>query len=93
VKPLLIKNGRVVDPASGLDDKRDVLIEAGRIAALDKNIARADAEVFDASNLIVAPGFIDLHVHLREPARGRRNHCYRSARRCRRRLHRRHLHA
>jgi len=69
VKPLLIKNGRVVDPASGLDDKRDVLIENGRIAALDKSIARADAEVFDASNLIVAPGFIDLHVHLREPGK------------------------
>jgi dihydroorotase len=69
MKPLLIKNGRVVDPASGLDDKRDLLLEDGRIAALDKNIACAEAEVFDASNLIVAPGFIDLHVHLREPGK------------------------
>ncbi|MGH9779477.1 MAG: dihydroorotase [Candidatus Acidiferrales bacterium] len=69
MKPLLIKNGRVVDPASGLDDQRDLLIEGGRIAALDKGISRADAEVFDASNLIVAPGFIDLHVHLREPGK------------------------
>ncbi len=69
MKPLLIKNGRVVDPASSLDDKRDVLIEGGRIAALDKNISRADAEVFDAANLVVAPGFIDLHVHLREPGK------------------------
>ena len=69
MKPLLIKNGRVVDPASGLDDKRDLLIEAGRIAALDKSISRADAEVFDASNFAVAPGFIDLHVHLREPGK------------------------
>ncbi len=69
MKPLLIKNGRVIDPASGLDDKRDLLIEAGRIAALDKSISRADAEVFDATNLVVAPGFIDLHVHLREPGK------------------------
>ncbi|HEX9764861.1 MAG TPA: dihydroorotase [Candidatus Acidoferrales bacterium] len=69
MKPLLIKNGRVVDPASGLDDQRDLLIEGGRIAALDKSISRAEAEVFDASNLIVAPGFIDLHVHLREPGK------------------------
>ena len=69
MKPLLIKNGRVVDPASRLDDKRDVLIEDGRIAGIDKSIARAEAEVFDASNLIVAPGFIDLHVHLREPGK------------------------
>ncbi len=69
MKPLLIKNGRVVDPASGLDDKRDLLIEAGRIAAVDKSITHADAEVFDASNLIVAPGLIDLHVHLREPGK------------------------
>ncbi len=69
MKPLLIKNGRVVDPASGLDDKRDLLIEGGRIAALDRSISRADAEVFDAANLIVAPGFIDMHVHLREPGK------------------------
>jgi len=69
MKPLLIKNGRVIDPASGLDDKRDLLIEDGRIAAIDKNITRADAEVFDASTLVVAPGFIDLHVHLREPGK------------------------
>lgn len=69
MKPLLIKNGRVVDPVLKLDDNRDLLIEGGRIAALDKSITRADAEVFDASNLIVAPGFIDLHVHLREPGK------------------------
>lgn len=69
MKPLLIKNGRVVDPASGLDARRDVLIKAGRIAAVDKTIERADAEVFDASNLVVAPGFIDMHVHLREPGK------------------------
>ncbi len=67
MKPLLIKSGRVVDPASGLDDRRDILIEAGRIAAVDRPIERADADVLDASALVVAPGFIDMHVHLREP--------------------------
>ena len=67
MKPLLIKNGRVVDPASGLDDRRDLLVEDGQIAALDKKIAKSEAEVFDATDLVVAPGFIDLHTHLREP--------------------------
>ncbi|MGH9863600.1 MAG: dihydroorotase [Candidatus Acidiferrales bacterium] len=69
MKPLLIQNGRVVDPTSGLDDCRDLLIENGRVAALDKKIERPDAESFDATNLVVAPGFIDLHVHLREPGK------------------------
>ncbi len=67
MKPLLIKNGRVVDPASGLDDRRDLLVEDGQIAALDKKIEKPEAEVFDATDLVVAPGFIDLHTHLREP--------------------------
>lgn len=67
MKPLLIRNGRVIDPASGLDDRRTVLIEGGRIAAIDRTIERPEAEIFDASDLIVAPGFIDMHVHLREP--------------------------
>ena len=67
---LLIKNGRVVDPASRTDAPRDVLLdgevvrevgEPGRFSAIK------DAEVFDAGGMIVAPGFIDLHVHLREP--------------------------
>jgi len=69
VKPLLIKNGRVVDPAAKLDASRDILIEDGRLAVIDTRIERADAEVFDATNLVVAPGFIDMHVHLREPGK------------------------
>jgi dihydroorotase len=64
---LLIRNGRVIDPASGLDAARDVLIENGRIAAVAAAIAAEGAEVLDAAGLIVAPGFIDMHVHLREP--------------------------
>jgi dihydroorotase len=64
---LLIKNGRVVDPASGHDAVSDVLIEDSSILALHTGIDAPDADVFDASGLVVAPGFIDMHVHLREP--------------------------
>lgn len=60
---MLIKNGRVIDPANGVDAIRDVAIVDGRIAAS----APAEAEVVDARDRIVAPGLIDLHVHLREP--------------------------
>jgi dihydroorotase len=64
---LVIRNGRVMDPASGLDAVRDIAIEDGRIAAIGENLALPGASEFDASALIVAPGFIDMHVHLREP--------------------------
>src|SRR5579864_3803365 len=64
---LLIKNGRVVDPSSGQDGVADVWIEDGLIRGVGVGLSAADAEVFDASGLIVAPGFIDMHVHLREP--------------------------
>ena len=64
---LLIKNGRVVDPDSGVDAPRDVLIEDGLIAAVEPRIEAGEAEVYDAAGLIVAPGFLDIHVHLREP--------------------------
>ncbi len=63
---LLVRNGRVVDPAQGIDGEFDVLIEDGVIAAVDRRI-EADAPVLDAGGLVVAPGFIDLHTHLREP--------------------------
>jgi len=65
--PMLIKNGRVIDPASGVDCVADVLIEDGRIAAVAPDLSSPNAEVLDATGLIVAPGFIDMHVHLREP--------------------------
>lgn len=66
---LLIANGHLIDPAAGQNSGMNVLIENGRIAAwLKPNEAAPDGcEVFDATGLIVAPGFIDLHVHLREP--------------------------
>ncbi len=67
---LLIKNGRVLDPASKTDTALDVLVDAETIkevAPAGKIVTPQNAEVFDASGLIVAPGFIDLHAHLREP--------------------------
>lgn len=66
---ILITNGYVIDPAQGINAGRDLLIEDGRITGLlDKNEPVPEATtVFDATGLIVAPGFIDLHAHLREP--------------------------
>jgi dihydroorotase len=67
---LLIKNGRVIDPASKTDAPMDVLLDGELIkdvGAPAKFAALRDTEVFDATGMIVAPGFIDLHVHLREP--------------------------
>jgi dihydroorotase len=64
---LLLKNGRVVDPASKTDAVLDVLLEGERIAKIGANLSAAGAEIFDAKGLVVAPGFIDLHCHLREP--------------------------
>src|ERR1039457_4692556 len=64
---LLIKNGRVIDPASATDMLADILIRDGVIAAAGAGLEAPGAEIFDASGLIVAPGFIDTHVHLREP--------------------------
>src|SRR5579863_2546570 len=64
---IVIRNGRVIDPASGTDRVADVLIVDGRIAGVAPNLSSPKAEVYDATGMIVAPGFIDMHVHLREP--------------------------
>ena len=64
---IVIKNGRVIDPASHTDRVADVLIVDGRVAGVAPNLSSPHAEVFDAGGMIVAPGFIDIHVHLREP--------------------------
>lgn len=66
---ILIKNGRVVDPASGTDDTLDILIVKGKIADIKSRIDSSGSKVIDASRLVVAPGFIDMHTHLREPGR------------------------
>ncbi len=64
---LLIRNGRVIDPASGRDETADVLIRGGRIAAVGAGLQADGANMLNAAGLVVAPGFIDMHVHLREP--------------------------
>ena len=64
---ILIKNGRVVDPSQNLDKVCDVLIEDGLISKIAKDIKVKADEVFDAKGLVVTPGLIDLHTHLREP--------------------------
>lgn len=68
---MLIRGGRVIDPAAKIDATMDVLLRDGRVAevAPPNKISGAD-EKFNARGLIVAPGFIDLHVHLREPGQG-----------------------
>jgi dihydroorotase len=66
--PLLLTGGRVIDPSRGLDDVVDVLLADGRVAATGRGLGRPDgAELRGVDGMIVCPGFIDLHVHLREP--------------------------
>jgi len=70
---LLIRNGHLIDPAAGLDALKDILLKDGRvaeIAAPGKLKSANGAEVLDASGLVLAPGLIDIHVHLREPGQG-----------------------
>src|SRR5690348_7598167 len=70
---LVIRGGRVIDPASGFDGVADVIIANGRIAAIGAVANRADGlrtpmpETLDATGCIVSPGWIDIHVHLRDP--------------------------
>src|SRR6478752_4534478 len=65
---LLLKNGRVVDPANGRDGEFDILIEEGVIRRVGKNLPAESAEVMEvARGWVVTPGLIDIHVHLREP--------------------------
>ena len=64
----LLKGGRVVDPANGIDGVRDILIDGERIARVDLNLPVDEATVVEiADGLVICPGFIDMHVHLREP--------------------------
>ena len=72
MKPILIRNGHLIDPASGIDGPRDLLLAEGEVAAVDApgKIKRGEAEVLDAKGLVVAPGLVDIHVHLREPGQG-----------------------
>jgi dihydroorotase len=67
MQSLLITGGRIIDPASHLDGPADVLIRDGRIESIGTGLRDSEADVYDARGAIVAPGFIDMHVHLREP--------------------------
>lgn len=64
---LLIKNGRVIDPANKLDKTMDILIDEGKVIDIKPEIEADQAVIIDATNKLVCPGFIDIHVHLREP--------------------------
>ncbi|MBW7995296.1 MAG: dihydroorotase [Candidatus Glassbacteria bacterium] len=70
MKRLLVRGGRLVDPANGVDEKLDILLDSGKVAEIGKSIKPAEAdEVIDAAGKAVVPGLIDMHVHLREPGR------------------------
>jgi len=72
-RPILIRGGRLVDPATGTDGLRDLLLRDGVVAAVEApgQLAKiANATVVDATGLVVAPGLVDIHVHLREPGQG-----------------------
>lgn len=66
---LLIKNGRIIDSANKRDEVADIFIESGLIKEIGKNLSVSAEETLDANGLVVAPGFVDLHVHFREPGR------------------------
>ncbi len=68
-EPLLLRGGRLIDPAAGRDGRFDVLLSDGVVAEVGDRVEAAGARVYDASRLLVFPGFIDLHAHLREPGR------------------------
>jgi len=67
--PLLVAGGRLVDPAAGRDGFFDLILRDGVVVEVGSNLAAAGAKVLDAAGLLVFPGFIDLHAHLREPGR------------------------
>ena len=64
---VMIKGARMIDPANGMDGKYDLLVKAGVIAAIGENLVEENVLVVDASGRVLAPGLIDMHVHLRDP--------------------------
>lgn len=64
---LLLKGGRVIDPSQGLDSTMDLLISDGKIVRLEREIGETDVSIIHVDGMIVAPGLIDIHTHLREP--------------------------
>ena len=67
MKPVILRGGRVIDPMQGLDEPKDVVLADGVVAKLLPPGAAAGGDEIDVSGLIVSPGLIDIHVHLREP--------------------------
>jgi dihydroorotase len=78
MNPLLIRGGHLIDPAAGIDGLKDILLKDGRVAEIatpgkikpSNGASGPDPQVLDATGLIVAPGLVDIHVHLREPGQG-----------------------
>lgn len=66
---ILIKDGRVIDPSQGIDGILHVLLKDGQVAEVGSSIGADEATVVDAKGLVVCPGLVDMHVHLREPGR------------------------
>src|SRR5512135_137619 len=64
---LLLKNARIVDPVTGHDENLDLLLVDGTIVKIGKSVSSTSAETIDLTGKVLAPGFIDMHVHLREP--------------------------
>ncbi|HJZ13234.1 MAG TPA: amidohydrolase family protein, partial [Acidobacteriota bacterium] len=64
---LLLRNARVIDPTNKIDDTIDVLIEKEKIVKIGRHLLSPDADAIDLSDMVLSPGFIDMHVHLREP--------------------------
>jgi len=68
-QPLILKGGRVIDPSQNLDEIADVAILDGQIGSIGRGILGSSVDILDCKGLVVAPGFIDVHCHLREPGR------------------------
>ena len=67
-RPILVRGGRIVDPAGGVDRTADLLLQDGKVEAMGQNLGHPDGVVvIEAAGKVVSPGLIDLHVHLREP--------------------------
>ncbi|OGC34217.1 dihydroorotase [candidate division WOR-1 bacterium RIFOXYB2_FULL_48_7] len=66
---ILIKNGRVIDPQAGIDGLRDILLENGKVSRLGGHLSSPGAKIIEAKGMLVMPGLIDMHVHLRDPGR------------------------
>ena len=76
MKTILIKNARVIDPSQNLDKKADLLVADGVVKELSETIAATVDETIEAEGLILAPGLVDMHVHLRDPGQTHKEDVY-----------------